>query len=97
MSVGEGLAPPAHDRLELRKMYGDFVKCYDFAVHCFIMVALYCREGHTHRGHRRPSPTVFMNNYAKSEFCNAPFFIPVFQQNFFTAFAKPPSLQLSVT
>ena len=22
------------------------------------MVALYCREGHTHRGHRRPSPTL---------------------------------------
>ena len=44
-TVGEGLAPPARGKLELQKKYGDFVKCYDFAVHCFIMVALYCREG----------------------------------------------------
>ena len=69
-----GMPLPRTASLNYEKMYGDFVKCYDFAVHCFIMVALYCREGHTHRGHRRPSPTVFMNNYAKSEFCNAPVF-----------------------
>ena len=31
--------------LNYEKMYGDFVKFYDFAVHCFIIVALYCREG----------------------------------------------------
>ena len=36
---------PRTASLNCEKMYGDFVKCYDFAVHCFIMVALYCREG----------------------------------------------------
>ena len=72
MSVGEGLATPAYDKLEPRKMYGDFVEYYDFAVYCLSIVMLYRREGHTHRGHRRPSPTVFTDNYAKSELCNAP-------------------------
>jgi len=45
MSVGEGLAPPVYGKPKLRKKYGDFVKYYDFAVHFFIMVALYRREG----------------------------------------------------
>ena len=46
-------------------MYGDFVNYYDFAVHCFKYIPLFCREGHTHKGHRRPSPTVRKNNIYK--------------------------------
>ena len=40
-----GMPLPCTANLNCEKMYGDFVKCYDFAVHCFIIVALYCREG----------------------------------------------------
>ncbi len=35
LSVGEGLAPPVRGNVDSVKMYGDFVKCYDFAVHSF--------------------------------------------------------------
>ena len=45
MSVGEGLAPPAHGKLELQKMYGDFVEYYAFTVHFLFIVMLYRREG----------------------------------------------------
>ena len=36
---------PCIGTFEYAKMYGNFVDCYDFAVHCYLLIVLYCREG----------------------------------------------------
>ena len=55
-------------------MYGDIVSSYDFAVHCFFMIILYCREG------QAPPLRCLWPDYAKSEFCNAPLRYSCFAQ-----------------
>ena len=42
-AVGEGLAPPARGNVKTQKMYGDFAKNCDFAVHWFFWLC--CAAG----------------------------------------------------
>ena len=44
------------------KMYGDFAKGHEFAVHCFFRYAVL-------PGGASPSPTVFLDRLCKSDFC----------------------------
>ena len=47
-------------------MYGEIVITYEIAVHFYTSICFSAREGHTHKGHRRPSPTVMEPGFAKT-------------------------------